>query len=42
MLPAVRATVFAMFDYVAPFQVRKDGQRFGEFGPQIGMGFTWQ
>ena len=39
--PAVRVTVFTMLDYVAPFQVRKDGPKYGEFAPQLGLGFTW-
>jgi hypothetical protein len=39
--PAIRVTAFAMVDYVAPFQVRKDGPRYGEFAPQLGLGFTW-
>jgi hypothetical protein len=40
--PAVRVTVFFLFDYVAPFQPRANGPRFGEFAPQLGAGFTWQ
>jgi|GEM_PF-3075171 len=40
--PAVRVTVFALFDYVAPFQPRTNGPRYGEFAPQLGAGFTWQ
>ena len=39
--PAIRVTAFAMVDYVAPFQVRKEGPRYGEFAPQLGLGFTW-
>jgi hypothetical protein len=39
--PAVRVTVFTMLDYVAPFQVRTNGPRYGEFAPQLGLGFTW-
>ena len=39
--PAIRVTIFAMLDYVAPFQVRKDGPKYGEFAPQLGLGFTW-
>jgi hypothetical protein len=40
--PAVRVTIFALFDYVAPFQPRGNGPRYGEFAPQMGAGFTWQ
>ena len=39
--PAIRVTVFAMADYVAPFQVRKNGPSYGELAPQLGLGFTW-
>jgi hypothetical protein len=39
--PAVRVSVFAMFDYIVPFQVRKDGPKYGELSPQFGVGFTW-
>jgi hypothetical protein len=40
--PAVRVTIFALFDYLAPFQFRPTGPRYGEFAPQLGAGFTWQ
>jgi hypothetical protein len=39
--PAIRISIFAMVDYVAPFQVRKDGPTYGEFAPELGLGFTW-
>ena len=39
--PAIRVTVFAMVDYVAPFQPRKNGASYGEFSPEVGLGFTW-
>ena len=39
--PAVRVSVFAMADYIAPFQPRKNGASFGEFSPQLGLGFIW-
>jgi hypothetical protein len=39
--PAIRITVFAMLDYVPPFQVRKNGPQYGDAAPQVGLGFTW-
>ncbi|HYR19809.1 MAG TPA: hypothetical protein VEQ15_09975 [Myxococcales bacterium] len=39
--PAVRVSVFGMIDYIVPFQVRKDGPKYGELSPQFGVGFTW-
>ena len=46
--PAIRVTVYALFDYVASFDIRKtaaNGQpqvtTYGGFAPQLGLGFTW-
>jgi len=39
--PAIRVSFFAMLDYVVPFQVRKDGPKYGEIAPQLGLGFLW-
>ena len=39
--PAVRISAFAMVDYVAPFQVRKNGPEYGGVAPQLGLGFVW-
>ena len=39
--PAVRVTIFAMINYVAPFKVRKDGPDYGGAAPEVGVGFTW-
>ena len=39
--PAVRISAFAMVDYVAPFQVRKNGPDYGGVAPQLGLGFVW-
>jgi hypothetical protein len=39
--PAIRITVFAMLDYVPPFQVRKNGPQYWDAAPQVGLGFTW-
>jgi len=39
--PAVRISAFAMVDYVAPFQDRKNGPDYGGVAPQLGLGFVW-